>query len=166
MSSDCRDDQCGKSSGWAVPIRANGRDHLRALTDRVGVPPAPASATYRSPFRADVRAARELEPGGENQDGSCAIRRCDADGWVINASDVLSGLVPDSMVSVVVSIRMRKMFAEVRKMFSNARHAEQDVRERQASRNLLNRIHVLMKLPDKREGSVVQLLSSHPKEWR
>jgi hypothetical protein len=39
------------------------------------------------------------------------------------------------MVSVVVSIRMRKMFAEVRKMFLNARHAEQDVRERQASRN-------------------------------
>jgi hypothetical protein len=39
------------------------------------------------------------------------------------------------MVSVVVSIQMRKMFAEVRKMFVNARHAEQDVRERQASRN-------------------------------
>jgi hypothetical protein len=34
-----------------------------------------------------------------------------------------------------VSIRMRKMFAEMRKMFLNARHAEQDVRERQASRN-------------------------------
>ena len=33
------------------------------------------------------------------------------------------------MVSVVVSIQMRKMFAEVRKMFSNARDAEQDVRE-------------------------------------
>jgi hypothetical protein len=31
------------------------------------------------------------------------------------------------MVSVVVSIQMRKMFAEVRKMFVNARHAEQDV---------------------------------------
>jgi hypothetical protein len=31
------------------------------------------------------------------------------------------------MVSVVVSIRMRKMFAEVRKMFLNARDAEQDV---------------------------------------
>ena len=40
-----------------------------------------------------------------------------------------------AMVSVVVSIPMRKMFAEVRKMFVNARHAEQDVRERQASRN-------------------------------
>ena len=40
-----------------------------------------------------------------------------------------------AMVSVVVSIQMRKMFAEVRKMFSNARDAEQDVRERQASRN-------------------------------
>jgi hypothetical protein len=39
------------------------------------------------------------------------------------------------MVSVVVSIQMRKMFAEVRKMFVNARDAEQDVRERQASRN-------------------------------
>ena len=39
------------------------------------------------------------------------------------------------MVSVVVSIRMRKMFAEVCKMFSNARDAEQDVRERQASGN-------------------------------
>jgi hypothetical protein len=38
-------------------------------------------------------------------------------------------------VSVVVSIQMRKMFVEVRKMFSNARRAEQDVRERQASRN-------------------------------
>jgi len=33
------------------------------------------------------------------------------------------------MVSVVVSIRMRKMFVEVRKMFLNARHAEQDVRK-------------------------------------
>ena len=33
------------------------------------------------------------------------------------------------MVSVVVSIRMRKMFAEVRKMFLNARDAEQDGRE-------------------------------------
>jgi hypothetical protein len=38
-----------------------------------------------------------------------------------------------AMVSVVVSIRMRKMFAEVRKMFLYARDAEQDVRERQAS---------------------------------
>jgi len=35
----------------------------------------------------------------------------------------------------VVSIQMRKVFAEVRKMHSNARHAEQDVRERQASKN-------------------------------
>jgi hypothetical protein len=40
-----------------------------------------------------------------------------------------------AMVSVVVSIQMRKMFAEVRRMFSIAPHAEQDVRERQASRN-------------------------------
>jgi hypothetical protein len=39
------------------------------------------------------------------------------------------------MVSVVVSIQMRKMFGEVRKMFSNTRRAEQDVRERQASTN-------------------------------
>jgi hypothetical protein len=39
------------------------------------------------------------------------------------------------MVSVVVSIRMRKMFVEVRKMFLNAQRAEQDVREMQASRN-------------------------------
>jgi hypothetical protein len=39
------------------------------------------------------------------------------------------------MVSVVVSIQMRKMFVEVHKMFLNARLAEQDVRERQASRN-------------------------------
>jgi hypothetical protein len=31
-------------------------------------------------------------------------------------------------VSVVVSIQMRKMLVEVRKMFLNARHAEQDVR--------------------------------------
>jgi hypothetical protein len=55
------------------------------------------------------------------------------------------------MVSVVVSIQMRKMFVEVRKKFVNARDAEQDVRERQASRELLSPIHVLMKLPDKRE---------------
>jgi hypothetical protein len=34
------------------------------------------------------------------------------------------------MVSVVVSIQMRKMFAEMRKMFADAPHAEQDVRER------------------------------------
>lgn len=40
-----------------------------------------------------------------------------------------------AMVSVVVSIRMRKMFAEMRKMFLYARGAEQDVGERQASRN-------------------------------
>jgi hypothetical protein len=39
------------------------------------------------------------------------------------------------LVSVVVSIQMRKMFVAVRKMFVNARRAEQDVRERQASRN-------------------------------
>ena len=39
------------------------------------------------------------------------------------------------MVSVIVSIHLRKLFVEVRKMFVNARHAEQDVRERQASRN-------------------------------
>jgi hypothetical protein len=39
------------------------------------------------------------------------------------------------MVSVVVSIQMRKVFAEVRKMFVNARHAEQDVREKRASMN-------------------------------
>jgi hypothetical protein len=32
------------------------------------------------------------------------------------------------MVSVVVSIQMRKMFAEVRKMFLNAPDAEQGVR--------------------------------------
>jgi hypothetical protein len=50
------------------------------------------------------------------------------------ASEWLKEATP-GMVSVVVSIQMRKMFAEVRKMFSNARHAEQDVRERQASRN-------------------------------
>jgi hypothetical protein len=31
-------------------------------------------------------------------------------------------------MSVVMSIQMRKMFAEVRKMFLNARDAEQDVR--------------------------------------
>jgi hypothetical protein len=40
-----------------------------------------------------------------------------------------------AVVSVAVSIRMRKMFAEVREMFLKARQAEQDVRERQASRN-------------------------------
>ena len=40
-----------------------------------------------------------------------------------------------SMVSVVVSIRVRKMFAKVRKMPLNARDAERDVRERQASKN-------------------------------
>ena len=37
-------------------------------------------------------------------------------------------------VSVMVSIQMRKMFAEARKTVSNARDGEQDVRERQASR--------------------------------
>ncbi|MGZ9189846.1 MAG: hypothetical protein ACXW39_07300, partial [Nitrospira sp.] len=36
-------------------------------------------------------------------------------------------------VSVVVSIQARTMFAEARKMFSNARDAEQYVLERQAS---------------------------------
>ena len=38
------------------------------------------------------------------------------------------------VVSVVVSIQMRKMFAEMCKMFVNVRHAEQDVRKRQARR--------------------------------
>jgi hypothetical protein len=37
------------------------------------------------------------------------------------------------MVSVVVSIQMRKPFVEVRKIFVNARRAEQDVHERRAS---------------------------------
>jgi hypothetical protein len=39
------------------------------------------------------------------------------------------------MMPVVVSIQLRKMFAEVRTTFLNARDAEQDVRERQASGN-------------------------------
>jgi hypothetical protein len=39
------------------------------------------------------------------------------------------------MVSVVVSIRMRKMFAETCRMLVNAQRAEQDVREMQASMN-------------------------------
>jgi len=39
-------------------------------------------------------------------------------------------------VAAVVSINIRKMFAEVRKSFLNARGAEQDFRERQASKNL------------------------------
>jgi hypothetical protein len=39
------------------------------------------------------------------------------------------------MVSVLVSIQMRNTFAEVREMFVNARHAEQGIRERQASKN-------------------------------
>jgi hypothetical protein len=37
-------------------------------------------------------------------------------------------------VSVVVSIQMRKVFAEIRKMLSTARHADQAVREGQASK--------------------------------
>jgi hypothetical protein len=41
---------------------------------------------------------------------------------------------PISMVSVVVSIRTRKMFAEVREMLLDARLAEQDVRERRLVR--------------------------------
>ena len=39
-----------------------------------------------------------------------------------------------AMVSVVVSIRMRNIFAEVRKMFLDARLAEQDVRQRRLVR--------------------------------
>ena len=41
-----------------------------------------------------------------------------------------SSSIDGEMVSVVVSIWRRKMFAEVRKMFLVARHAEQDVRKR------------------------------------
>jgi hypothetical protein len=41
---------------------------------------------------------------------------------------------PISMVSVVVSIRTRRMFAEVREMLLDARLAEQDVRERRLVR--------------------------------
>jgi hypothetical protein len=44
------------------------------------------------------------------------------------------GSSPISMVSVVVSIRTRKMFAEVREMLLDARLAEQDVRERRLVR--------------------------------
>ena len=52
------------------------------------------------------------------------------------ARDVAIGSsIAQLMVSVVVSIRRRKMFAEVRKMFLYARDAEQEVRERRASRN-------------------------------
>jgi hypothetical protein len=40
-----------------------------------------------------------------------------------------------AMVPVVVSIQMRKIFVQVRKVFSNARGSEQGVRERQANRN-------------------------------
>jgi hypothetical protein len=39
------------------------------------------------------------------------------------------------MVSVVVSIQMRKRVVYLRKLFVCARDAEQDVRERHASRN-------------------------------
>jgi hypothetical protein len=39
------------------------------------------------------------------------------------------------MVSVVASLRVRRMSAELRKMFVDARRAEQDVRETQASKN-------------------------------
>jgi hypothetical protein len=41
----------------------------------------------------------------------------------------------ECLLSVVVSIQMRKLFAEVGEMFSDARHAEQNVRERRASQN-------------------------------
>ena len=51
----------------------------------------------------------------------------------------------------MVSVEMRKMFAGVRKMFLNARDAEQDVRESAGEEELLSVIHVRMKLPDKRE---------------
>lgn len=37
------------------------------------------------------------------------------------------------MVSVVVSIQIRKRFLRAEKVFVNARHAEQDVRETRAS---------------------------------
>jgi hypothetical protein len=66
--------------------------------------------------------------------GDAGATICAADsGWQFSFSQTIAEV--DQMVSVVVSIRMRKMFAEVRRMFLNARHAEQDVRERQASRN-------------------------------
>jgi hypothetical protein len=42
-------------------------------------------------------------------------------------------------VSVVVSIQMRKMFVEMRKMSLNARGAEQDIRGRQAANLALPR---------------------------
>jgi hypothetical protein len=53
-------------------------------------------------------------------------------------------------VSVVVSIQMRKMFGEVRKMFLSARDAEQMV-VKAGEWELLSQFHVPMKLPDKRE---------------
>jgi hypothetical protein len=66
--------------------------------------------------------------------GDAGATICAADsGWQFSFSQTIPEV--DQMVSVVVSIRRRKMFAQVRRMFLNARHAEQDVRERQAGRN-------------------------------
>jgi hypothetical protein len=72
------------------------------------------------------------------------------------------------MVSVVVSIRVRKMFAEVRKIFLNAQRAEQDVREA-GELELLSLFHVCLKPPDKREVGSSTLPSpfnqKHSSRW-
>jgi hypothetical protein len=80
------------------------------LTDAITTrfkPPSKKPALFNNPWNGSVRA--QLAE------------------WLKEATQV--------MVSVVVSIQMRKIFVQVRKMFSNAPDAEQDVREREASRN-------------------------------
>ncbi len=92
-----------------------------------------ASGTRKRQFRSDDDCEQvELEPLLVNlplNDGiTSPVTRVDQEVELEYRSSA-------SMVSVVVSIQTRKMFAEVRKMFVNARHAEQDVSERQASMN-------------------------------
>src|ERR1700730_8226055 len=62
----------------------------------VAVPPAPASETYRSPFRANVRPRGNWSPVAKIEAVAAPVVLRDAAGVVINAGDVLSGLVPDS----------------------------------------------------------------------
>jgi hypothetical protein len=49
------------------------------------------------------------------------------------STGVVAGSVANRTVSVMVSIQLRKMFAEVRNFVLDARLAEQNVRESQAS---------------------------------
>jgi hypothetical protein len=88
----------------------------------------------------DLLAEREGEDQGPAGQKECVGKEPKQERPIVRAERHPLGrngdrVLGSGMVSVVVSIRMRKMFAEVCKIFLKARNAEQDVREAQAGYN-------------------------------